>query len=191
MVKKVKKGGEKEKKKNSKDKGKTKKIKRVKEDKKEYSEKNLEEEIIEIKEKQKKGVLETYEEPITNLEISLTETKAPVLERVAIAKQTPITRTITPQNVDTERDSQREVNYDSTSSAYLTTAPEKREENNSQYEGTSVNYSSMDQENEETRRLLTGGDMSQLRRTNDSIEKQAFVKQEKETRKYISEGDHQ
>ena len=185
MAKKVKKGGKKEKKKISKD-----KEKKISENKKE----DLEKEIIKIEEKQESDFLETDEEPVTNLEISLTNVKAPVLDQIAISE------TVNPrffatfsENPNNQEDS--EFTY-KTGQAYFQSRENStgREENGFHYSERPSGYeeasATQDEDKiEETRRLLTGGDMSQIRETNKFEERQTLIEQDRETKKYIRKGE--
>jgi len=160
----------------------------------------LEKEIKELKEKKSKDRGEEIrEEPVTNLEISLTDVKAPVLERVAISEdaidlEEQLSNVQTQQSQSTEKAG---TNYAETALTgdYFSGGERARAENKYVQTG-STDYNTMFEETkvtEESRRLLTGGDNSryqQRERENDSgMERQTFIQGDKESRKYISKGD--
>tara|TARA_B100000315_G_scaffold62270_1_gene56532 strand:- start:28 stop:627 length:600 start_codon:yes stop_codon:yes gene_type:complete len=125
------------------------------------------------------------------------ESVTPVLEKVASADdlidlsrgfvvQTPGSR---------EKEQEDEINYSTTNQNYDSsgrTDEGEQRNNNSAYAGPSVNYSfEQTEEGEETRRLVGQGDMSQRSKRNDrfEMEKQNFVKPDKDTKKYVGKGD--
>lgn len=153
------------------------------------------EEIPEVEEEQKKDFLEIDEEPITHLEEFLGDVKAPVLERIAIS-ETVSSRFFAPTSGNLQDDQENSEFTYKTSQDYFQSreGPTVREENGVQYSERPSDYQEAsatqnEDEIEESRRLLTGGDMSQIGRTNEPIERQAFVKQDRETKKYLVSGD--
>ena len=125
------------------------------------------------------------------------ESVTPVLEKVASADdlidlsrgfvvQTPGSR---------EKEQEDEISYSTTSQGYdsaVRTDEGEQRNNGTTYADTSANYSfEQIEESEETRRLVGQGDMSQRSKRNDrfEMEKQNFVKPDKDTKKYVGKGD--
>jgi len=173
-----------------------KKIKEISKEKLKKFEEELKEKKSKLIKKPKGKSQRIQEESMVSLEEFLRSSRAPVLERVAIAEEIPIPTRIQ-QARDRETGTQTVTNYASISSDYadITSSNQGTTENNLQFT-EATNYNTMFEETkeaEESRRLLTKGDDSRYQPRggeNDSrVERQTFIQGDKEFRKYISKGD--
>lgn len=123
---------------------------------------------------------------------------SPVLERVAVAgEQTDLEDQLAlVQRQQTPEREENTIRYNETQSEYFSVGGNTRERRDVEYVSTG-DYGTMLQQNkesEETRRLTGMADQRSewADRGNDrfSMERQAFVEEDKETRKYMSKGDY-
>jgi len=161
------------------------------------------EEIKELKDEKEESELEEITEEFGEninenrfTEFLQTNVKAPVLERVAIAGDlTNLEQELAIVQAQQSQDTIEETGIDyGTKSDYISTGiTNQRGRNGVQYTGPPVDYSILEQEGgEETRRFVGKGDMPQRRERRDrvEIEKQVFVEEDKDTKKYLSKGDY-
>jgi len=159
----------------------------------------LVEEIKEIKE-DSKPIKTIDENEFTEILQQQIVSSVPVLERVADADdQRNLEQELAAiQLPSREEEEEKEINYSTTSSDYISTNTIGRgSENRSQYESTSTGYSPMFQDNEEqeeTKRAMGQGDFTQRNENNRTeIERPGSIKEDeksRETRKYMSKGDY-
>lgn len=189
-------------------------VKKRKEVAKKIKEKSLKKKIKAIKsldkveelKKDKSGLEESMEELEEDFDENKfveflqpsTESTSPVLEKVASADDLANLEQglAVVQSSGSGEKEQENINYSTTEQSYdsIGKADEGEQRNNiPTYAGPSVDYSfEQDEKIEETRRFVGKGDMPQGRERRDrfEIEKQAFIKADRNTKKYISKGDY-
>ena len=172
-----------------------KKIKEISKDKLKKFEKELKEKEPEVLENPKGESRRIQEEHLINLEEFLINVRAPVLERVAIAEEIPVT-TRTQQNRDRETGTQEETNYASASSDYadITTPNQETTESNPQYTEAINTFrnSQIDKAHKETRNLFGRRDYDATGKTQgNNFEKSILPEIEgaDETRRYFTNKD--
>ena len=175
--------------------------KKTKEKKKKISKKKVKvlgKEIkLKIKVPEQTKKIHEISEPLTQLEGFLSEVKAPVLERV-VTTETNFDQGSSRETPRNLRDNQEGSNfeYKSNGGGYF-----QSNEGSKVSEGGGFQYTERpsayteapttedEDKIEETRRLTGRGDQSQMRESNKFGERQTFVEQDRETKKYMGRGD--